>query len=264
MTAELRVAVIGCGAIGETVARFLASGQLAGARLVGVVHAEEFDPPGLPVCSVTEAIDRADLVVECAGQQALIEFGPQVLAAGVDLLVVSTGALTDDAVLEALRSARGGRVYLSTGAIGGIELLRAAALAGPFDSVRIVTTKRATTLIQPWMSERAADELRAAEHPVELKRGSAREVAQAFPKSANVAASVALAVGSWDCVEAVVIADPAATLTSHVITARGPAGDYRFEIRNQPSAQTPATSALVPFAVLRAIADRVGARETFL
>jgi aspartate dehydrogenase len=108
------------------------------------------------------------------------------------------------------------------------------------------------------MTEGEAAALRNATSPVEVKRGPAREIAGAFPASTNVAAAVALAAGDWDLVEAVVVADAGAAMTSHVITASGAAGEYRFEIRNRPSALNPRTSEVMPYAVLKAVEDIVG------
>jgi aspartate dehydrogenase len=254
--------VLGAGSIGSVVAAAVRDGQVPGASLAGVV-----DPvasaDGLPRCSLDELLSTSDLVVECAGQRALAEAGPEVLSAGCALLVVSVGALAEEGLLEKLLAAGPGEVYLSTGAVGGLDLLRSAALLGPFERVVIETTKRASSLVQPWMSAAEADALRQAREPIELRRGPAREITAAFPTSANVAASVALAVRSWEVVEAAVVADPAAPLTSHVITASGPAGEYRFEIRNRPSPQTPTSSQVVPYAVLSALAGLAAPRAVF-
>ncbi|MPZ95306.1 MAG: DUF108 domain-containing protein [Propionibacteriales bacterium] len=246
----MRVGVIGAGSIGSVVAAALRDGAVPGARLTGV--SDPAQPDGLPVLPVGELIEASDLVVEAAGHQALAELGPQVLDAGRDLLVVSVGALADEELHERLRAAGPGVPHLSTGAIGGLDLLRAAARMG-LHHVELVTTKRAASLVQPWMSDAEAERLRTADTPVELMRGPARKVTAAFPKSANVAASVALAAGDWDVVETAVVADPCAETTSHVITAEGAAGRYRFEIRNHPSQETPTSSQVVPYAVLSAI-----------
>ncbi|MEV4376935.1 aspartate dehydrogenase domain-containing protein [Streptosporangium sp. NPDC049644] len=259
----MKVAVLGCGAIGGVVARGLKAGSIDGATLVGVVHNGDQDPPDLPVLDFATAVERADLVVECAGQRALAELGTEVVRTGTDLLVVSIGAFATPGLPERLESAGTGRVYLSTGAIGGLDLLRAAALLGGLSHVGITTVKRAASLSQDWMSEAERDRLLTATEPVELMRGPARDVTTRFPKSANVAASVALAVGDWDLVEAAVIGDPDATLTSHIIEARGQAGQYRFEIRNAPSPQTPTTSQITAYAVLRTIADLAAGTAVF-
>ena len=252
-SSELRVAVIGCGAIGSVVAAQLRDGNIPGAQLAGVVDPQ--GAPGFPELSLDAAITESDLVIECAGQSVLAAAGPRVVAAGRDLLVVSIGALTDDGLLTRLYGAGTGRVYLATGAVGGFDLLRAAARMAPLTRVEIVTTKKPGGLVQAWMDEAEAERVRTTGGPLEILRAPARVIAHRFPKSANVAAAVALAVGDWDVVEAAVVADPAADLTSHVITAEGPAGHYRFEIRNRPSLRTPTTSEVVPYAVAKAVAD---------
>jgi aspartate dehydrogenase len=258
----VKVSVLGCGAIGGAVARALRDGRVPGARLVGVTHRGPVGPPDLPVVDTATAVGASDLVAECAGHAALAEIGPRVVAAGADLLVASVGALTDAALLDAL-SAGPGRVHLSTGAIGGLDLLRSAVTMGGLNWVRITTTKRPAILAQSWMSPDELERLRTTTEPLVLRRGGAREIARAFPRSANVAASVALAVGDWDLVEAAVVADPGAARTTHVIEADGAAGHYRFEIDNLPSAETPTTSAVVPYAVLRAIAELAGTAPAF-
>jgi aspartate dehydrogenase len=260
---RMKVAVIGAGAIGGTVARAVLAGEVTGASLAGVVHADPVDPEGLPVIGAEQAVAEADLVVECAGQRALAEIGPRVLAAGRELLIASVGALADEALFAALARPARGRVHLCTGAVGGLDLLCAAALMGPLHEVVITTTKKASSLVQPWMDDTQARALREATAPVELMNGPAREVTAAFPRSANVAASVALAAGDWGVVRAVVVADPTATLTSHVITAAGAAGEYRFEIRNHPSPQTPTTSGVVPYSVLRSLHALTGREAAF-
>lgn len=236
----MKVAVLGCGAIGSVVASALDAGEVPGATLTEVIG--RGSAPAV----------AADLLVEAAGQAALAEHGSAAVAAGTDLLIVSAGALCDPALLAAL-TAGPGRVHVSSGAIGGLDVLSAAARMGGLDGVRVTTTKKAATLLPDGP---------LPDGPVELRRGSAREIAAAFPKSANVAVSVALAVADWDLVEAAVVADPDAPRTRHLIEAWGPAGEYRVEIANAPSARTPTTSAITPYAVLRAIADLAGGAVT--
>ncbi|MBA0126391.1 DUF108 domain-containing protein [Haloechinothrix sp. YIM 98757] len=259
----MKVGVIGAGSIGSVVATRLRAGAVPGVRLTGVAHSDPADPDGVPVLPFDELVAESELVVECAGQQALAALGPRVLDAGRDLLVVSVGALADQHLLDTLLAAGPGAVHLSTGAIGGLDLLAAAAAMGPLESVEIVTTKKPAGLVQPWMPEEQANRLREADAPVEVLRAPARTVTAAFPASANVAASVALAVGAWDTVEAAVVADPGAARTSHVITAEGPAGTYRFEINNHPSPRTPTSSRIVPYAVLSAIGGLANPRGVF-
>lgn len=258
----MRVSVLGAGAIGGIVARAIQAGQVHGVSLVGVSHRDPVDPPDLPVIDEVAAIGGSDLVVECAGHRALFETATAVVCSGTALLVTSVGALADTELLQAL-SGGPGRVHLTTGAIGGLDLLRSASRMGGLRTVRITTTKKPSSLVQPWMDEAEARSVVATTTPLVVREDGAREIALAFPKSANVAAAVALAVGNWGLVRAAVVADPATARTVHRIEAEGLAGRYCFEIENLPSIDTPTTSAVVPYAVLSAIADIAGTGLSF-
>ncbi|MFD8275432.1 aspartate dehydrogenase domain-containing protein [Streptomyces flaveolus] len=262
VTAPLKVGLVGWGAIGRVVGTALAAGGVPGAALHCVVDNRPLgDAAPADQVPFETAIARCDLIVEAAGQGVVREWGERVLTAGTDLLVASTGALTDEDLAKRLLGAGPGRVYFTGGAVGGLDLLQAVRALGPLDEVTLTTTKLPGTLEQPWMDEELLNRLRTATGPVEVMRGTAREVPVKFPRSTNVAASVALAVGDLDAVRVRVVADPAAVRTRHVIEASGPHGAYRFEASHTPDAGTPATSAVVPYAVLRslgAIAGRPG------
>ncbi|MFE2183518.1 aspartate dehydrogenase domain-containing protein [Streptomyces sp. NPDC059455] len=249
-----RVGLVGWGAIGRVVGQALAVGEIAGAELACIVDNRPVTDAPAPQFPFEEAMRRCDLIVEAAGQAVVREWGERVLESGTDLLVASTGALTDQALADRLLKAGPGRVYFTGGAVGGLDLLQAVRGLGPLDRVVLTTTKLPATLEQPWMDEELLHRLRTADSPVEVMRGTARSVPVKFPRSTNVAASVALAAGDPDRVEVIVVADPAAELTCHVIEASGGHGSYRFEVRHRPDPANPATSQVVPHAVLRSLA----------
>jgi aspartate dehydrogenase len=253
MTDTRQVGLIGYGAIGRVVGHELAAGHIPGATLTCVVDRHG----AAPRTTIEVALQRCDLIVEVASQQAVHEYGRRVLDAGADLVVVSIGALAEPAFAEHLLAPAPGRLYFTPGAIGGLDLLAASRALGPFEHVTLTTTKRPTTLVQPWMDQRARAALLNATGPLEVYRGTASDVTARFPKSTNVAAAVALAVRNWNVIVSV-CADPAATMTTHVIHATGPHGSYYFEIRNAPDETNPATSKVVPHAVLQTIAKIAG------
>jgi aspartate dehydrogenase len=250
-----RVGVIGHGAIGGVVAAELASGRIEGCELAGVLtRARRCDVPQ-PVATIDELVGASDIVVEAAGHAAVADHGPRVLDAGVDLLVVSVGALVDDDLRGRLSSARaGGRLLLSAGAIGGLGLLRAARLMGRLDSVRLTTTKSPAALLAPWMAPALAAELKHGTRPVPVFEGTAREAVSRFPASVNVAATLALATLGLDHTRVGIVADRAAPRVRHVIEVAGDAGRYELHIENTPSAN-PRTSGITPYNVLRALCD---------
>ncbi|MFI8998264.1 aspartate dehydrogenase domain-containing protein [Streptomyces sp. NPDC053542] len=259
-----KVGLVGWGAIGRIVGTALAEGNVPGAELICIVDNRALGDAPVPQLSFEEALDRCDLIVEAAGQSVVREWGERVLRSGTDLLIASTGALTDEDVSSALLAAGPGRVYFTGGAVGGLDLLQAVRSLGHLTDVTLTTTKLPSTLEQPWMGEDLLHRMRTATGPVEVMRGTARDVPVKFPKSTNVAASVALAVGDLDAVRVHVVADPAAQHTRHVIEASGSHGVYRFEVQHLPDPNNPATSQVVPYAVLRSLGALAGRRGQIL
>jgi aspartate dehydrogenase len=252
-----RIGIIGHGAVGSVVADALERGEVPGAVLAGV-HALSEVPEHRRIDSVAELVAHSDLVVEAASQDALRSYGAGVLAAGRDLLVVSVGALVDDVLRARLVEEAGGsgaRLLVTTGAIGGVDLLRAAASSGPIESVTLETVKPTEALARPWMTPDLLDALRRADGPVEVFDGPAREAVAAFPESVNVAATLSLVTIGFDRVRVRIVGDPGAAHVTHTISAAGAAGEWHLVLRNRPSPMNPRTSALTPHAVLRGLHD---------
>lgn len=255
----LRIGVIGQGAIAQHVAQQV-SGM--GARLaLAVIRTGREDAArnalGWDV-ALTDRIsgDLPDIMVDCAGHQALAEHGAAILHAGVPLVTVSLGALADADLAEALTdAARAGRtrLILCSGAIGGLDALRAARM-GRLDAVTYTGRKPP----QGWSGSRAGEVLDLTAPLTEAVthfEGPAREAALLYPKNANVAAAVALAGIGFDRTEVRLIADPQAQGNIHQITASGDFGRMQFEITGQTLPGAPRTSALAAMSVLSALAD---------
>ena len=251
-------AIIGNGAIGSQVAEFLPS-QLPALELTGVL--DPFAPHSdLPAASLDQLLERSpEIVVEAATHEALAEAGPLILESGIDLLVVSVGALSDVELLAQITASSqkpgSGRFFISTGAVGGIDILRAAKLAGRLKRVEIISTKPAQNLIQPWMDSDLKDALKNSQEPVTAFSGPAGEAARLFPQSANVCAAVGLAGMGLAETKASLIGDPNTKMVQHLIRVSSSVGEYEISLRNQPSKQNPRTSQIVVFSVLRGLKD---------
>lgn len=243
VTAELRVAIIGAGAIGSALATELDAGRIDGARLSGVAGRVDG-----AAHRFADLLDASDVVVEAAGHTALAAHGPATVAAGRQLVVISVGALADDE-LRARVLAGPGRAHLVTGALGGIDALAALARAGGLHRVALRTTKPGPVLIRPWMPATLQADLRVGQ-PVVALSGTARQAAVAFPASANVAATLALATLGLDATEVEVRGGPVDQPVEHLVEAEGPMGSYRFELRNRTIPENPRTSALVPWSAV--------------
>lgn len=249
----VRVGLIGCGAIGSVVARELAKGAIDGVVLASVLDPAVDHPLGVDDREIL--LSRSDMVVEAAGHGALCDHGAAVRKSGADLLVVSIGALADQGLEAELRQAQGGRLYLCTGAIGGFDILRAAMLLGPLETVSITSTKPAVALCRPWMDEGTREALASGSEPVTVFDGAARQACARFPESANVTATLSLATVGFDRVRVQMVGDPAATRVRHAVRASGAAGSYELSFENAASPDNPRTSAVTAYSVLRALTD---------
>ena len=235
-----RIVLLGDGNLASLIAEGIVA--RANCQLIGTVGR------GDEVPSVVEY----DLLVEVASPEAV---GARVLPeveAGATALIVSVGALADQTLRERLQRAPGAAL-IATGAVGGLEFVRALALSGGVEHAHISSSKLPSALIQPWMDDALVARLVRGDERIIVATGSAQQVAELFPRSANVAIALALAADSWSDTTAEMSADPAAINTTHVITVRGAAGSARFEMSNLPSPTQPRSSLVVASSVLRSI-----------
>src|SRR3546814_3009889 len=153
-----RVGIIGRGAIGQPLIDALRDGRVPGHVLECVLARSRREP--WEVERLADLLDRRpDLVIEAAGQGPVREMAAAVLAAGCDLMLFSAGALADPAteaeLANAVAKTGAGRLLLTTGAVGGLEIIKSLRSAGEIDSVSLCSTTKPQELIQPWKIGRA-------------------------------------------------------------------------------------------------------------
>lgn len=260
MGGAMQIAVIGAGAIGRWL---IAALQAAGMGPVALILRD----PGKADLGIPAVGRVADLpsgithLVDCAGHTGLAAHGVAALAAGIDVVTVSLGALADDALateLAAAAEAGNSRLHLASGSVGALDLLRAGAVGG-LTHVRYTGRKPPAA----WRGSAAEDVLdldQLAGAAIHFK-GTARQAALAYPKNANVAAAVALAGLGLDATEVVLIADPAATGNLHHIAAHGAFGEFTLQVQGNPLPDNPKSSGLAAMSLLAEL-KRLDARIT--
>ncbi|MBN9541442.1 MAG: aspartate dehydrogenase [Alphaproteobacteria bacterium] len=151
---------------------------------------------------------KPDVVVEAASQQAVRDWGEEVLKKGVDFMVIATGAYGDAAlwrrhVKAAAKS--GARLRLPAGAIAGLDGLLAMRL-GTLERVKYISIKPP----HAWSGTPAETEfdLPAIKEPTVIFRGKAADAGRLYPKNANLAVTVALCGAGLDRTEIELVADP--------------------------------------------------------
>ena len=197
------------------------------------------------------------LAVDCGGHAGLSLHGPEVLEAGIDLAVLSVGALADpevEARLVTAAEAGGSRLEILSGALAGLDAL-AAAKAGGLEAV----TYRARKAPGAWQGTPAAEmvDLSSLSEPFCHFKGSAREAALRYPKNANVTAAIALAGLGFDETRVELIADPRAKGNRHELSAVGQFGSFESLVVGATLADSPRTSMLAALSALRAITARL-------
>lgn len=259
-TAE-RVAVAGYGAIGRRLVRELHTG-IAGLDLVAVATRR---PVAVDAELVTDGIDVeavglddlhliADVVVECTSGHLLRQIARPMLEAGKEVVVVSAGALL--LYPELIETARqfGGRLVVPSGALLGLDVVAAAALADRCD-VTIESVKPPRALLgAPFVQSKAID-LEAISERTRIFAGTAREAAAGFPANLNVTAALALAGVGPDATRAEVWVDPELDTNQHTVTVDSDAARISMTINNIPS-ENPRTGRITALSVISILRKR--------
>ena len=249
------VAIAGLGAIGLPLARALDSG-VDGLRLVGVVCRDHVkaranlagfrQPPRLVEFP---EVAEADIVVEATPAAVFERVALPALEAGRIFIPASAGALLPRMHLARLARHTGARIIVPTGAILGLDAVRAAA-EGPVESISLETRKPPLGLVgAPYLEKHGIDVL-DIDRPLKVFEGNALDAAAGFPANVNVAAALALAGIGPVRTQVQIWADPALTRNVHTIKVDADAARFTMTIENVPSPDNPKTGRLTALSLL--------------
>ncbi|MBT3307733.1 MAG: aspartate dehydrogenase [Alphaproteobacteria bacterium] len=256
----LKVGIGGLGTVGLPVAQWLDEGPEEGLVLVAVSAGNRerasqrmkgFRNP-VPVVELTELADLCDVVVECAPPGHFLDIAEATLKAGRILMPLSVTSLLNHMDLIDLARQTGGRILVPTGAILGLDAVRAAAL-GKVNSVTMITRKPPAGLKKaPFVIEQGFD-LEDLEEAVLLYEGPVSDAAAKFPANVNVAVALALAGIGPDLTQYQVWADPAVTRNTHVIKVDADTVSFEMTTAVVPTEENPATGQVVRLSVIETL-----------
>ena len=254
------VGIAGLGAVGFEVARRIDGGGVDGLVLAAVSARDHgrarertagFRTP-VDVVAAGELAARADVVVECAPAAVFREIAEPAVRAGRILVAISAGALLDHADLVETARATGARIVVPSGAVMGLDAVRAAAESG-IGSVAMITRKPPGGLAgAPWLAEHGID-LDGLDAPLKVFDGSALEGARGFPANVNVAAALGLAGIGPERTRLEIWADPGVTRNTHEIRLEAETVRFQLRIENVPSPENPRTGRSVAPSVIAAL-----------
>ncbi|WP_172372504.1 aspartate dehydrogenase [Sporosarcina jiandibaonis] len=185
-----------------------------------------------------------DLVVECANIKTVNDYAVRIVEQK-DLLLISIGALANASLYDELHSVsklNGTKVYLPSGAIGGLDVIKTANIMGGLNSVSLVSRKPLKALSNEQFNEETV-----------LFEGSAKNAIQKFPQNANVAIVLSLAGIGIERTSVKIIADPAVNKNIHTIRAEGVFGEVDIIVQNNPSEDNAKTSYLTALSILSSL-----------
>ena len=255
----MKVGIAGFGTIGARVARALDEG-MDGLELEAVTG-RDLERTRAAVALLKRAVDvvgpedlarRCDVIVECVPTAAFESIARPALNAARTLLTVSAAALLRHPEIIELAKAKGGQIILATGALLGLDAVRAAAV-GTINSVTMITRKPPKSLKgAPHLVDNKIeiDNLAA---PLKVFEGTAREGAKAFPANVNVAAALGLAGVGPDRTRLEIWADPTLERNTHTIKVEADSARFEMKIENVPSPEKPGTGKITALSVIAAL-----------
>jgi aspartate dehydrogenase len=261
----MRIALIGGGTIARLVLEQVRAGKLDRFEVVALMGRPGGAPRAQALArefAVNYVESRQALlaakpqaVIEAASHEAVREHLVALLEAAVGVVVLSAGALIDDALREAAQRAAqrtGALMFVPSGGIGGLDALKTACLAGVDEASIQVAKPPAAWKGIPYVEDMgfSLDGLKA---PLTLFEGSARDGVPHFPQNVNIAAILSLGGIGPDRTRLKVVADPALTLNTHTIRVSGRCGRLTVVLENVPAPENPKTSWLACYSALAAL-----------
>jgi len=260
MPKKLKIGIVGCGAIGSSLAKEIVVGLRDSAILAALYDLKPEKPQALSkqlVGSVKLCVDnlealikKSDLVIEASASGAAWEIARKSLASGCKVMVMSVGGMVDhleELLVLALKN--NAQVYFPSGAVSGIDALKAANIAG----VRkvVLTTRKHPDAFCGVEYVVKKFKLTGLKKDKVLFSGTASQAVKYFPQNINVAAVLGLAGIGMRKTKVRIIASPGARKNIHEILIESKAAKIFTRTENILHPENPKTSYL---AVLSAIA----------
>lgn len=239
---QKRIALIGCGGLGQEIAEKILSGSAGNYTLCGIYtntyeHAVAYSKMySCTAYSTLDAVfeDAPDFLIEAAGAATLREILESALKHRIPVIPLSIGIFADKVYLQKIQQlaiANQTHVYLPSGAVGGFDLMGSAALDDNLQ-VSIQTEKPPKALADaPFLKNIHLSE----EEAQPVFHGNAVDAIAAFPKNINVAVAVGLATVGSEQLSVSIISNPSLSTNQHTVELDGEFGHAKIQIMAKPS-----------------------------
>jgi len=260
---KIRVGVLGCGAIGSRIAKSIKTecdqeAVVSALFDINPAKAEnlqkQIPQKNIVKRSYRELLSYSDLVVEAVNAPDTHHLVRQALLAKKDVLIMSVGKFIEGESILKLAEKQGVRVLIPSGAIAGIDAIKAAALQR-VDSIRLTTRKPIYGFADNAYVQEHRINLSAIKKETILFEGNVREAVKCFPQNINVAATIALASNSKDKLRIRIATSPEFKVNSHEIEVVGAFGRLVTKTENVLCPDNPKTSFLAVLSAVRTLKE---------
>lgn len=258
---KVKIGIVGCGAIGSRIAcgiqkDFKSNCQLSGLYDIDQETAEQLAKKlSLKKAvkrSIEELIKNCDCMVEAVSAKNTRTIIRRALEAKKDVLSMSVGKLLNAPDLFRLANQNKCRLLLPSGAIAGIDAIKAASLIG-IDTITLTTRKPPSGFYgNSYLLKNGIDPSKIKNETV-LFEGDVAAAIKFFPRNINVAATLALASNSRKKIVVRILTSPKYKTNSHEIDASGKFGRIRTETNNVVCPDNPKTSYLAVLSGLQTL-----------
>lgn len=255
--------IIGFGFIGQEVYRFIEQNYVGKAKVTSIHDIDtksyeeyfknyDFKPHFL---TLDELIDDVDIVIESCVGTIVPELVRLCIHKSKDMVVMSVGGLIlEPGLLDEIQQSSI-QVYIPSGAIGGLDLLKAASKER-IDQVLIRTKKPLKGLLGAPFFDQSEIDIHNIQKETLLYQGPAMEAIKLFPKNVNVAVSLSLAGIGFAKTRVEILTAPDLQINSHEIIIEGSFGKMSCLCENEPSPTNPKTSWLAALSC-QALIERI-------
>jgi aspartate dehydrogenase len=200
------------------------------------------------ILGAEEIAAACDVIVEGLPPAEFRNFALPAIERGKIFVPLSVGKLLENWDLVDRARETGARILVPTGALLGLDAVRAAA-EGTVHSVKMVTRKPPAGLEgAAYLVERNIS-VAGLKEPLKVFDGTAREGARGFPANVNVAAALSLAGVGPDKTQLEIWADPTVERNTHRIEVDADTVRFSMTIENVPS-ENPRTGKVVALSVV--------------
>ncbi len=250
--------MLGLGPISKEVLRAIRNKKLHVDKVYAVAdHSEivkvreEVFPNLIEIDEEVASNNKFDAVLEAIGPKKAKDLVLKLLSKGNTIVMMTSSLLADDEYMENVRRMarlHGGRIVVPFGAVGGLDLINALSLYGDLE-VEVEVRRKPEVLAN--VLREAGFEVDAAELPVVLYEGSAKEELKKIQQGINtIMASV---IASGKDVNLRIVADKNVKGSVYILSAKSPIAKVTMKAEYEVFEEDPKLSKIMAYSALRAL-----------